>query len=378
MSFCCFDALFASIKDKVTPYSPENTNYENSPVKKNIRFFTYNELSSATNDFHPSNRIGRGGFGIVYKGVLRNGLTIAAKVLSAESKQGVNEFLTEINTISNVKHPNLVELVGCCVQGSSRILVYEYVENSSLDRALLGPKGNRCKLSWSSRSAICLGAAKGLAFLHEETRPHIVHRDIKASNILLDRNFVPKIGDFGLAKLFPDNVTHLSTRIAGTMGYLAPEYAMLGQLTKKADVYSFGVLILEIISGRSTSKSTHSDTEQALLEWTWQLFEEEKLTDLVDPNLKEYPEEDVKRYIKVALFCIQAATARRPSMTQVVEMLSKPTIRIKEKELTAPGLWHKSSATSTTSSSKSQANDTSPMLSVTPLTAPPVTLMLAR
>ncbi|KAJ0966889.1 hypothetical protein J5N97_023806 [Dioscorea zingiberensis] len=381
MSLCCFDGLLAKIKDKVTPYPPENIECENSPVLKNIKIFAYSELSSATYDFHPSNRIGRGGFGIVYKGVLKNGVTIAAKVLSAESKQGVNEFLTEINTISNVKHPNLVELIGCCVQGSSRILVYEYMENSSVDRALLGPKWKRCKLNWSSRSGICLGAAKGLAFLHEEIKPHIVHRDIKASNILLDRNFVPKIGDFGLAKLFPDNVTHLSTRIAGTMGYLAPEYAMLGQLTKKADVYSFGVFILEILSGRSSSKGTQSETDQSLLEWTWQLYEEGKLIELVDPNLKEYPEEEIKRYIKVALFCTQSATARRPSMTQVVQMLSKP-IRINEKELTPPGLLPGSSATSqpsrATSTSKSQEEDSPPSSSVATMITPPVTIMLAR
>ncbi|KAH7653403.1 Non-specific serine/threonine protein kinase protein [Dioscorea alata] len=201
------------------------------------------------------------------KGTLRNGTVVAAKVLSTESKQGIHEFLTEIDTITNVRHPNLVELLGCCVQENSRILVYEYVENKSLDRILLGPNNSAADLNWELRSAICKGAASGLKFLHEELDPPIVHRDIKASNILLDSNYLPKIGDFGLAKLFPDNVTHISTRVAGTTGYLAPEYALHGQLTKKADVYSFGVLIIEIISGRSVSKGWLANMDKLLLEW---------------------------------------------------------------------------------------------------------------
>ncbi|XWS19574.1 hypothetical protein CRYUN_Cryun31cG0027300 [Craigia yunnanensis] len=222
---------------------------------RGVNHFSYNQLRTATDDFHSSNKIGRGGFGTVYKGVLKDGTEVAIKTLAAQSKQGVREFLTEINTISNVKHPNLVELIGCCVQGTNRILVYEYVENNSLDKVLLDQRSTNIKLDWSKRSAICMGIARGLAFLHEELVPHIVHRDIKSSNILLDKDFNPKIGDFGLAKLFPDDITHISTRIAGTTGYLAPEYALGGQLTMKADVYSFGVLVLEIISGRSSSKA---------------------------------------------------------------------------------------------------------------------------
>lgn len=280
---------------------------------------------------------------MVYKGILKDGTIVAAKVLSAQSKQGVDEFLTEIDIIRTVKHPNLVELIGCCVYGTNRILVYEYLEKNSLDHALLANNSEKANLDWGTRTSICLGTARGLMFLHEELVPHIVHRDIKASNILLDANFIPKIGDFGLAKLFPDNVTHLTTRVAGTTGYLAPEYAMQGQLTKKADVYSFGVLVLEIVSGRSNSKEPWYATEKFLLEWTWHLYEEERLRELVDPSLKEeYPEEEVLRFIKVGLFCTQAAAQRRPSMLQVVEMLSKP-MRLNEKELTPPGLVPNSS-----------------------------------
>ncbi|XP_008802319.2 cold-responsive protein kinase 1-like [Phoenix dactylifera] len=341
---------------------------------KKVRCFSYIELKSATDNFHPSNKIGRGGFGTVYKGILRNGEAVAIKLLSAESRQGVKEFLTEIDTITNVRHPNLVELIGCCVEGINRILVYEYVENNSLDHALLGPNSDTAKLNWSTRSAICLGTARGLAYLHEELEPHIVHRDIKASNILLDQDFAPKIGDFGLAKLFPDNVTHISTRVAGTTGYLAPEYAMHGQLTKKADVYSFGVLVLEIISGSSSSKTIWSDMGKYILEWAWHLYEQGRLKELVDSSLKEYPEDQVVRYIKVALFCTQAASGRRPSMSQVVEMLSKPT-RLNEKELTPPGYMEGSTRMSIGSKATSSSNlafkDSSPMYSA-PFTSNPV------
>ncbi|PKA55757.1 putative LRR receptor-like serine/threonine-protein kinase [Apostasia shenzhenica] len=323
--WCCF-VRRVKPQDHVAEFSTE----------KKVRLFFYNELKTATENFCSSNKSGRGGFGTVYKGILRDGTAIAAKVLSAESKQGVNEFLTEIDVITNVKHPNLVQLIGCCVEGKHRILVYEYVENSSLDRALLGFRSQKVKFNWDIRSAICIGTAKGIAYLHEGVQPQIVHRDIKASNILLDKNFRPKIGDFGLAKLFPDNVTHISTRVAGTTGYLAPEYAMQGQLTKNADIYSFGVLVLEIISGRSSSMP-YRETDKLLLEWTWQLYEEGKLKNLVDPALVDYPEEEVLRFIKVALFCTQAAARRRPSMGQVIHMLSKPT-RLNEKELTRPGL----------------------------------------
>ncbi|EOY07241.1 Serine-threonine/tyrosine-protein kinase [Theobroma cacao] len=304
----------------------------------NIRLFSYNSLRSATSDFHPSNRIGGGGFGVVYRGVLRDGTQVAIKTLSAESKQGLREFVTEIDMISNIRHPNLVELIGCCVDDNHRILVYEYLENNSLASVLLGSRSKYIALDWPKRAAICLGTASGLAFLHYEAVPHIVHRDIKASNILLDGNFQPKIGDFGLAKLFPENVTHVSTRVAGTVGYLAPEYALLGQLTKKADVYSFGVLVLELISGRSSSKAAFGVELMLLVEWTWKLKEEERLLDIVDPELTNYPQGEVMRFIKVALFCTQATAHQRPTMKQVVEMLSKD-VHLNEKILTKPGVY---------------------------------------
>ncbi|KAK4268620.1 hypothetical protein QN277_025243 [Acacia crassicarpa] len=300
--------------------------------------FSYNSMRSATGDFHPSSKIGGGGYGVVYKGVLRDGTQVAIKSLSVESKQGTKEFMTETDIISKTQHPNLVQLIGCCVEGSHRMLVYEFLENNSLESLLLGSKRKSAALDWPKRAAICCGTASGLEFLHEEAQPNVVHRDIKASNILLDGEFTPKIGDFGLAKLFPDNVTHVSTRVAGTVGYLAPEYALLGQLTKKADVYSFGILMLEIISGTSSSKAAFGDNLLVLVEWAWKLREEGRLLDIVDPELTEYDEKQVLRFIVVALFCTQAAAQHRPTMKQVIKMLTKE-VHLNERALTEPGIY---------------------------------------
>ncbi|RLN28459.1 hypothetical protein C2845_PM05G22520 [Panicum miliaceum] len=296
-----------------------------SRAANNVQMFSLNELRTATRNFHMMNCIGCGGFGAVYKGNLKDGTQIAIKKLSAESKQGNREFLTEINVISNVRHPNLVKVLGCCVEGNNRLLVYEYVENNSLANALLGPKNKCIPLDWQKRAAICTGTASGLAFLHEEAQPHIVHRDIKASNILLDKNLLPKIGDFGVTKLFPDTTTHIRTRVAGTISYLAPEYAIWGHVTRKTDIYSFGVLLLEVISGQSSSKSIWGPDMHVLLEWTWKLWEEGRLLEIVDPDLEEYPEEEILRFIKLALLCTQATPQQRPSMKQVVNMLSNRT-----------------------------------------------------
>ncbi|XP_021639664.2 putative serine/threonine-protein kinase isoform X1 [Hevea brasiliensis] len=366
MSFNCFGVsnCFKG-KESHSQQQPEEI------ATSNVRIFSYNTLTSATGNFHPSNRIGGGGFGVVHRGVLRDGTQVAVKCLSAESGQGKHEFMTEINLISNIRHPNLVELIGCCIEGSNRILVYEYMENNSLATSLLGTKGKHIVMDWSKRAAICVGTATGLAFLHEEVEPPIVHRDIKASNILLDGNLQPKIGDFGLAKLFPDNVTHVTTRVAGTVGYLAPEYALLGQLTKKADVYSFGVLILEIISGRSSSKAAFGEDMLVLVEWAWKLRKEERLTDLIDPELTEYPEDEMMRFIKVALFCTQAAAHQRPTMKQVLEMLSR-NVNLNEKALTEPGVYrshtssqHFGGSSDETSSSQKKKGKQSEYFSVT-------------
>ncbi|KAJ6986906.1 serine/threonine-protein kinase [Populus alba x Populus x berolinensis] len=228
----------------------DNALMQGLQVLQNVHAFSFNELKVATNAFRSSNKIGEGGFGSVYKGILQDGRMVAIKMLSAGSKQGDRGFISEIASVSNISHENLVKLHGGCIDGPYRILVYDYMENGNLAQTLLGSEEKRANFRWETRREISLGIAQGLAYIHEEIKPRIVHRDIKASNILLDHNLCPKVSDFGLSKLFPEDCTHVSTRVAGTLGYLAPEYAISGRLTRKTDVYSFGVLLLEIISGR--------------------------------------------------------------------------------------------------------------------------------
>ncbi|KAK8705869.1 hypothetical protein V6N13_049455 [Hibiscus sabdariffa] len=239
--------------------------------------FSYAELKAATEDFSHANKLGEGGFGPVYKGRLDDGRKIVVKQLSAVSRQGKSQFVTEIATISAVQQRNLVKL-----------------------------HGKNLNLPWSTRYDICLGAARGLAYLHEELRIRIVHRDVKSGNILLDSDLTPKISDFGLAKLYNDNKTHISTRVAGTIGYLAPEYALRGHLTEKTDVFAFGIVCLEIVSGRPNSDSGLEDEQMYLLEWAWQLHEEDRDIELADSNLSEFNEAEVKRVTGIALLCTQS------------------------------------------------------------------------
>ncbi|KAJ4981142.1 hypothetical protein NE237_031979 [Protea cynaroides] len=220
-----------------------------------IGSLTLRQIKAVTNNFDPANKIGEGGFGPVYKGLLKDGTIIAVKQLSSKSKHGNREFVNGIGMISSLRHPHLVKLYGCCIEGNQLLLVYEYMENNCLARALFGEGPEKCqlKLDWLTRRKIRIGIARGLAYLHEESRLKIVHRDIKATNVLLDKNLNPKISDFGLAKLDEEENSHISTRIAGTIGYMALEYAMRGYLTDKADIYSFGIVALEIVSGTRPS-----------------------------------------------------------------------------------------------------------------------------
>ncbi|XP_058071801.1 probable LRR receptor-like serine/threonine-protein kinase At1g56140 isoform X2 [Magnolia sinica] len=282
--------------------------------------FSYSELRTATDDFSPANKLGEGGFGPVFKGTLTDGRVIAVKQLSVASRQGRSQFVTEIATISAVQHRNLVKLYGCCIEGDKRLLVYEYLENKSLDQALFG--NSNLNLNWATRFDICLGTARGLAYLHEESRLRIVHRDVKASNILLDADLFPKISDFGLAKLYDDKKTHVSTRVTGTIGYLAPEYAMRGHLTEKADVFGFGVVALEILSGRMNSDTSLDQDKIYLLEWAWNLHEANRPLELMDQTLSEFDKEEALRMIGVALLCTQASPGLRPPMSRVVAMLA--------------------------------------------------------
>ncbi|KAG5020268.1 hypothetical protein AAZX31_06G215400 [Glycine max] len=305
---------------------------------QNVNIYTYRELRIATEGFSNANKIGQGGFGVVYKGKLRNGSLAAIKVLSAESRQGVREFLTEIKVISSIEHENLVKLHGCCVEDNHRILVYGYLENNSLAQTLIGSGHSSIQLSWPVRRNICIGVARGLAFLHEEVRPHIIHRDIKASNVLLDKDLQPKISDFGLAKLIPPNLTHISTRVAGTVGYLAPEYAIRNQVTRKSDVYSFGVLLLEIVSRRPNTNRRLPVEEQYLLTRAWDLYESGEAEKLVDAFLEgDFNIEEAVRFCKIGLLCTQDSPQLRPSMSSVLEMLLGEK-DVNEENVTKPGM----------------------------------------
>ncbi|KAI3833661.1 hypothetical protein MKW92_000168 [Papaver armeniacum] len=288
----------------------------------NTNSFTLRQIKAATNNFAAENKIGEGGFGPVYKGHLLDGTIIAVKQLSSKSQQGNREFVNEIGIISALQHPNLARLYGSCIEGNQLLLIYEYMENNCLARALFGDQGARFKLDWPARHKICVGIARGLTYLHEESRLKIVHRDIKATNILLDKDLNPKISDFGLARLDEEDNTHISTRIAGTRGYMAPEYALRGHLTDKADVYSYGVVALEIVSGKCNASYRTTEVERAyLLDWALVLQEDGNLMELVDPTLKSNDEEEVLRVINIALACANTSPILRPKMSSVVSML---------------------------------------------------------
>nr|GMD22519.1 probable leucine-rich repeat receptor-like serine/threonine-protein kinase At3g14840 [Ipomoea batatas] len=224
--------------------------------------------------------------------------------------------------VACLQHPNLVKLYGCCVERKPLLLIYEYLENNSLAHALFGPEDCQLKTDWSIRYRICVGIAKGLAFLHEESEIKIIHRDIKANNVLLDKDLNPKISDFGLAKPDDDENTHITTRVAGTVGYMAPEYALWGYLTFKADVYSFGIMTLEILAGKNNVKRHSNENYFCLLDWALDLQKKGKLMELIDPRLgSDFDKEEALRMTKVALLCTNPSPVLRPSMSAVVNML---------------------------------------------------------
>ncbi|XP_014498993.2 cold-responsive protein kinase 1-like [Vigna radiata var. radiata] len=290
---------------------------------RTINCFDYQTLKNATMNFHADNFLGSGGFGPVYKGKLADGRVVAVKKLSLnKSQQGEKEFLVEVRTITSIQHKNLVRLLGCCVDGPQRILVYEYMKNRSLD--LFIHENSDQFLNWRTRFQIILGVARGLQYLHEDSQQRIVHRDIKASNILLDDKFQPRIGDFGLARFFPEDQAYLSTQFAGTLGYTAPEYAIRGELSEKADIYSFGVLLLEIICCRKNTDHTLPSDMQYLPEYAWKLYENAKILEIVDPKLQEHGlvEKDVMQAIHVAFLCLQPDAHLRPPMSEIVALLT--------------------------------------------------------
>ncbi|GMN49790.1 hypothetical protein TIFTF001_018950 [Ficus carica] len=296
--------------------------------------FDFKSIENATDKFADYNMLGKGGFGEVYKGTLPNGREIAVKRLSKSSGQGSLEFKNEVVLVAKLQHRNLVRLLGFCLDGDERILVYEYVPNKSLDYFLFDPE-KQGQLNWPIRCNIIEGIARGVIYLHEDSRLKIIHRDLKASNILLDKKMNPKVSDFGMAKMFGVDQTQGNTRrIVGTYGYMAPEYAMGGLYSIKSDVFSFGVLLLEILSGRRNTSFHITDCALSLVAYAWQLWNEGKALDLVDSCLKDSCHDPNKflRYIQIGLLCVQEDAILRPTMSSVVLMLKSEALSLSQPE----------------------------------------------
>lgn len=311
--------------------SPEMTNKKDAANKDgngNIaaQTFTFRELASATKNFRQECLLGEGGFGRVYKGRLENsGQLMAVKQLDRNGLQGNREFLVEVLMLSLLHHPNLVNLIGYCADGDQRLLVYEYMPLGSLEDHLLDISPNQRPLGWYTRMKIAAGAAKGLEYLHDKANPPVIYRDLKSSNILLDEEFNPKLSDFGLAKLGPvGDKLHVSSRVMGTYGYCAPEYARTGQLTLKSDVYSFGVVLLELITGRRAIDTTRPTEEQNLVSWAQPLFKNPKrFPEMADPLLQgDFPVRGLNQAVAVAAMCLQEEAVVRPLISDVVTALS--------------------------------------------------------
>ncbi|XP_058090605.1 probable serine/threonine-protein kinase PBL21 isoform X2 [Magnolia sinica] len=290
----------------------------------NIRSFTFWELVTAAGNFKASNVIGEGGFGKVYKGYLETAQVVAIKQLNREGLQGNQEFIVEVLMLSLVHHPNLVNLVGYCAEGDQRLLVYEYMSMGCLGDHLFDLRPHQEPLGWNTRIKIAIGAARGLEYLHVKANPPIIYRDLKSANILLDNDFNPKLSDFGLAKLGPvGDKTHVSTRVMGTYGYCAPEYAMSGKLTLKSDVYSFGVVLLELITGRKALDTSRKSGEQNLVAWSRPFFKDrKKFLQMADPLLNGcYPIRAFYHLIAITATCLQEKQNFRPLMGDVVSAL---------------------------------------------------------
>ncbi|XP_023530501.1 probable receptor-like protein kinase At2g42960 [Cucurbita pepo subsp. pepo] len=285
-------------------------------------WFTLRDLEYATNRFSADNVLGEGGYGVVYKGRLINGTEVAVKKLLNNLGQAEKEFRVEVEAIGHVRHKNLVRLLGYCIEGVHRMLVYEYVNNGNLEQWLHGAMRQHGTLTWEARMKVLLGTAKALAYLHEAIEPKVVHRDIKSSNILIDDEFNAKVSDFGLAKLLDAGESHITTRVMGTFGYVAPEYANTGLLNEKSDIYSFGVLLLEAITGRDPVDYGRPANEVNLVEWLKVMVGTRRAEEVMDPSFETKPAtRALKRALLIALRCVDPEADKRPKMSQVVRML---------------------------------------------------------
>ncbi|KFK30809.1 hypothetical protein AALP_AA6G028600 [Arabis alpina] len=300
------------------------TVYKTEPLAKGSLKFDFKAIEAATDYFSQSNKIGQGGFGEVYKGTLPSGVQVAVKRLSKTSGQGEREFENEVVVVAKLQHRNLVRLLGYCLEGEEKILVYEFVPNKSLDYFLFDST-MQSQLDWTIRYKIIGGIARGILYLHQDSRLTIIHRDLKVGNILLDDDMNPKVADFGMARFFGMDQTETNTkRVVGTYGYMSPEYAMYGKLSMKSDVYSFGVLVLEIISGKKNSSFYHMDDSVGnLVTYSWRLWSNGTPLELVDPSFRDnYQTTEITRCIHIALLCVQEKAKDRPTMSAIIHMLS--------------------------------------------------------
>ncbi|XP_063937950.1 G-type lectin S-receptor-like serine/threonine-protein kinase At1g11410 [Daucus carota subsp. sativus] len=304
--------------------SPKGDQVENLETSTgDVKFYTLSTIIAATGNFSLAHKVGEGGFGSVYKGKLENGQEIAVKRLSHTSGQGIEEFRNEVTLIARLQHRNLVRLFGYCIQKDEKMLIYEYLPNKGLD-CFLFDKEKKCMLNWEKRFDIILGIARGMVYLHHDSRLRIIHRDLKASNVLLDAQMNPKISDFGMARIFGnDQIEETTRRVVGTYGYMSPEYAMEGLFSIKSDVFSFGILLLEIIMGRKNS-TYYAENSVNLIGHVWDLWKKSEALQIVDPSLGTSDERDpgIHRCIHIALLCVQESATARPSMSEVVFMLS--------------------------------------------------------
>ncbi|XVF04087.1 hypothetical protein REPUB_Repub05bG0051400 [Reevesia pubescens] len=332
-----------------------------------LPIFDLTSITSATNDFSMKNILGEGGFGYVYKGVLKDGQEIAVKRLSKSSKQGLNEFTNEVKHIAKLQHRNLVKLLGCCIEADEKMLIYEYMHNKSLDFFIFD-ETRGLSLNWPIRNHIINGIARGLLYLHQDSRQRIIHRDLKAGNVLLDNEMNAKISDFGLARSFEEKETTANTKkVVGTYGYMSPEYAIDGLYSIKSDVFSFGVLVLEIVSGKRNRGFCHPDHHHNLLGHAWRLFCDSNSLELVADPIKDTCNDfEVLRSIQIGLLCVQLNLEDRPSMSNVVLMLSSEVPLPQPKQ---PGFFTERDLVEASSSSDYQKQSCSNDISFTVLEA---------
>ncbi|XP_009350265.1 G-type lectin S-receptor-like serine/threonine-protein kinase B120 [Pyrus x bretschneideri] len=299
-----------------------NVSFRGGKNDTELPVFSLRSILASTNNFSEANKLGEGGFGPVYKGILIANEEVAIKRLSKKSGQGHEEFMNELKLIAKLQHTNLVRLLGCCIEDKEMILIYEYMPNRSLDRFLFD-SSEKTKLDWGTRFRIIEGVAQGVLYIHKYSRLKIIHRDLKASNVLLDGTMKPKISDFGMAKIFEMDQTEANTnRVVGTYGYMSPEYALYGHFSEKLDVFSFGVLLLEIVSGKRNSACHRFEDPLTLAGWAWKLWKKGRGIEVIDESLREMCQlDEALRCIHVGFLCVQEAPADRPSMSSVIRML---------------------------------------------------------